>query len=90
MINFVSVSGRPIIFGQSVSPAPGKSSIESGNPKIKPVKCITVFNRNQNQLNTRNASDQNLLSKSHLHDYLSSVLNPPIHTLDDEPFVPLD
>ena len=84
------MSGIPINLGQSVLPALDKLSIESRYLKIQLTKGSAAFNQNQSRLNTRNTADLNLLSKLHLPNDLSSVLNTPIHTPDDEKFVLLD
>ena len=50
-------------------------------------KGSAVFKRNQIRLDTRNNVDEQLMSKLHLPNDLSSVFNPPVYTSDDEAFV---
>ena len=51
-------------------------------------KGSAAFERNQARLDTRNDADEQLMSKSHLSNKLSSIFNPPVYTPDDEAFVP--
>ena len=51
-------------------------------------KGLAFFKRNQACLDTRNDGDEQLMSKSHLLNDLSSVFNPPVYTPDDEAFIP--
>ena len=50
-------------------------------------KGSALFKRNQTRLDTRNDADEQLMSKLHLPNNLSSVINPPVYTPDDEAFV---
>ena len=51
-------------------------------------KGLAAFNRNQARLDTRNDADEKLMNYLLLPTDCSSVFNPPVHTLDDEDFVP--
>ena len=81
--NFASMSGVPIKLEQ---PTIGKQTIEF--PMTHLTKGLAAFNRNQTCLDTCNNADENLISKLHLPNDLSSIFNPSVHTLDDENFVP--
>ena len=48
----------------------------------------TSFKRYQVRLDTSNDADENLISKSHLPNYLLSVFDSPVSTPDDEAFIP--
>ena len=51
-------------------------------------KGSATLKRNQIRLDTRNNANEQLMSKLHLPNDLSSVFNPPIYTPDYEAFIP--